>query len=709
MGTIWIREFTGGLDTRRLPETSAGGLLIKATDCHISRGGEVEQRPAFVDLGALTGTIGLAWDPDNLYVFGHTVSPGGLPAGVLYQQLVNPDTPASALVRIRSWDLYAGKMYVAAEFADGNIFHFYDGVNVAFWFDGKARATFEIVSGAPAGPAVAATGTLEVVAINTFPADVVSILINSDELLGAPISYNPGGSPVPTSAATFAGLIASGIAGYSGTSGYTATVNGTLITITAVATGPGPNGAFIYADQNSTDIELAPSNMSGGSDITTQFITSVLIGGVEALSAPVAFATAREDTAASLAAAMDLNSGTTGFEVTNTGPTLYLTAAAAGVADNGKYVNISAPASAVFSPTTIVTSGGVDGAEDPGAFVRTVGKKMYALGGPNLFFSGIATPTQWNVDTTGAGFIDMSTESSGAENLLAIARYQNLIAIFSETVIQTWYVDPDPSLNKPVQTLNNTGTICGLSVVQMGDTDLFYLDITGIRSLQSRSITNSAGTTDIGIPVDTLVIAKLATMTDDEKSKIIGIIEPRDGRLWMIMKNEIFVFSFFNGAKVSAWSTYTASTKADAETDAVAFNIDYAVNFRNRLYARSTSNRLYAFGGTGATATYDATVADVWLPFLDANEPMRQKQYAAIDAVARGQWLVSAALDPNQVDVDEEVARVLNTTYGVGSIDYGVAANHISLRFRSEGANEAGGPNKLAAAAIHYDGDANED
>ena len=44
MGTIWIREFTGGLDARRLPETTPGGVLIKGIDGHINRGGEFEQR-----------------------------------------------------------------------------------------------------------------------------------------------------------------------------------------------------------------------------------------------------------------------------------------------------------------------------------------------------------------------------------------------------------------------------------------------------------------------------------------------------------------------------------------------------------------------------------------------------------------------------------------------------------------------------------------
>jgi len=705
MGTIWIREFTGGLDTRRLPETSAGGLLIKAVDCHISRGGEIEQRPAFDDLGDLDGSVGLAYDPSNLYVFGDEADPGGWPAGVTYQQLEHPDDPMIALVRIRSWDLYAGKIYVAAEFADGAIYHFYDGDNVAFWFDGKARAQFDVLTGTGAAGATPSHCTLEVLNLITFPAQIDNIFINAVDLLASPIIYNPGGFPTITDTILLANIINTAINANSGPSGFTSVVSGALLTITASVAGVGDNGVTINPVYDDTAVSLNGTIMTGGADAVTPYVTSVTIDAIESLSAPVAWAGSATATATALAAAMDANSGATGFDVTSFGPTVYVAAQAAGVGENDKYVQIIADAGFTFSTTSVATSGASDEDTQPGSFVRTVGKKMYSLAGPSLFFSGIGTPTQWNTSAVGAGFIDMSTESSGAENLLAIARYQNLIAIFSATVIQLWYVDPDPALNKPSQTLNNTGTVCGLSVVQMGDTDLFYLDETGIRSLQARSITNSAGTTDIGIPVDTLVVEKLATMTDDEKSKIIGLIEPREGRLWMIMKDEIFVFSFFNGAKVSAWTTYTASTKTDAETDAETFDIDYAVVFKNRAYVRSADDRLYAFGGIAPTSVYDATVAEAWAPYLDANEPMRAKEFQAIDTVARGQWLVSAGLDPNQETVEEEVARVLNTTYGVGSIPYGVSANHISLRFRSEGV----GPHKMAAAAISYDGDADED
>ena len=109
MGTIWVREFTGGLDTRRMPATTSGGVLIKAVDGHINRGGEFEKRAAFVHKYRLPANVtkGLAAGKSGLFVFGDAAPPT-MPSGVTYQRLQHPDG-STALSRVLSYDLYAGK------------------------------------------------------------------------------------------------------------------------------------------------------------------------------------------------------------------------------------------------------------------------------------------------------------------------------------------------------------------------------------------------------------------------------------------------------------------------------------------------------------------------------------------------------------------------------------------------------------------------
>lgn len=711
MGTIWIREFTGGLDARRLPETSAGGLLIKAQDGHITRGGEFEQRAAFVPFGDVSGTVGLAHDAGTLVVFGSGEAPIGLPAGVAYQQLLHDDDPEPPdLVRIRSFDLYAGNIYVAAEFEGGDVLHFYDGERVEFWFDGRARAQFTIVSAEGSEGGVDASGYIQVVdIIGTAPSTVTisSITVGATELLAAPLVYTLTGFSEDYDQRFLAYVIQQGVDDNHAVSGFRATRDAatpTVVTITTDDPSADFNGEAIVVDFNPAEVTITNGVMNGGVDPADPILFNILIDGVGAMLGPLAYEGDLVAFAAAIAVEINGRTGITGFEAESEGATVSITAVDPGAAQTNKFVQFVRSGVIVFDPATQYTANGIDNAEPPGTFVKTIGKKMYSAAGPNLFFSGINQPTMWTTDATGAGFIDMSTESSGSEELLAFARYQQLVAIFSATVIQTWYMDPDPALNRIAQTLNNTGTISGASVTQFGDSDLFYLDESGIRSLRARDSSSAAATTDIGIPVDPLVLSHLETLTELEKSRIIGLIEPRDGRFWLIAKNKIFVFSFFGGAKVSAWSIYLPTILVEGET--VEIPIDYATVFNKRVYVRS-GDGVYVYGGTGPAQTYDATVAEAWLPYLDADKPTEKKAIRGIDASIRGTWAVSASLstDPDDLEIDEEIATISKPTFPYGRIPYEAEATHISLRFRSSGA----GPHKLASTVIHFETGGDED
>ncbi|QIG74317.1 6-phosphogluconate dehydrogenase protein [Rhizobium phage RHph_N65] len=587
MGTIWIKEFTGGLDTRRMAETTAGGVLMKANNGHISRGGEFEKRAAFVPEFTLpAGTVGMAAGATGIYVFGSGATPAGLPAGVSYQRLQHSDG-VTALTEILSYDLYASKIYAVGRFADGTIFHFYDGVRITSWYDGRARASFQVTGGV-------GTSTL------------TALTVNGVSIIGGTITWT-------TSNENTAALIAASINSTVSVPDYTATAVGAQVNILAATAGAAPNGFAVGY------------TVAGGFTITPA----------------------------------------SGFLLAN----------------------------GADSPT---------GTYQPGSFVKTVSKKEYSTSGSVLHFSGINAPTKWTTDNVGAGFIDMASETSGAEQLTAIGKYQSNIAVFAERTIIIEYIDPDPTLNRQVQVLNNTGTQSPKSVTQFGDADLFYLDNSGLRSLKARDSSNAAATTDIGVPVDTLVIDQIASLTTDELANVIGLIEPVGSRFWLVMKNLIFVFSFFNGAKVSAWSTYVPSTVQNGVD--VPFDVTAAVVFRRKVYIRS-GDTIYVYGGLPAGFEYDATVAEAWLPYLDANVPTRKKNFTGIDAALEGEWSVHVAMDPTNAIAEDKVATVYETTFGDGRLPGIGDATHLSLRFRSTG----DGPAKVSSAVIHYEGKIDED
>lgn len=787
-----------------MPETTAGGALVKANNGHISRGGEFEKRAAFVPTYFLpANTIGLAAGADSIYVFGNAAAPV-MPSGVMYQRIQHPDG-VTPLLRVLSYDLYASKIYVVGEFEDGSIFHFYDGVRIDDWYDGRARATFEITEGSVT-PAVSATGSFEVTGgTNNVANQITAITIDGVNLIAAAVTHTGNN-------ATTAAAVASAINAHASTPDYSASANGQLVTITAVTPGTTPNGKAIVRTVTGDFTTGNATNMAGGAASVSSTVVDLKVNGVSAISAPVPWVTSNEITAANLAAAINgfssspeyvataagpevtiissvsgpeangrtvefslanglvvtpasgvlangsstiavaaqgsititggtanvanqltaltvdgvnsigaavthtgnntttaaavaaaINSHTSSpdYTATSTGAVVTITAALAGATPNGKVV--ARTVSGNFTTGSIANmAGGVDDIYQPGEFVKTAGKKMYSTSGSVLHFSGISAPTKWTTDNVGAGFIDMAAETSGTETLTALALYQQYLAVFADRAVVIEYIDPDPALNRKVQVLNNTGTLSPKSVTQYGDDDIFYLDESGLRSLRARDSSNAAATTDIGVPVDTLVVAKLNELSLDDRRIIVGGIEPRDGRFWLAMKDTIFVFSFFNGAKVSAWSTYTPSVIQNDEE--VPFDVDEMVVFKRRVYIRS-GDTIYVYGGLSAELTYDATVAEAWSPYLDAGAPTREKQFSGVDAALEGEWEISAAMQPTDITAEDKVCTLVETSFNHDRIPGIGRSTHISLRFRSKG----DGPAKISSAVIHYEGDENED
>ncbi len=701
MGTIWVKELTGGLDTRRLPETTSGGVLIRAADGHITRGGEFEKRAAMVPEYELPAdTVGLAYDSDGIVVFGSDTAPT-LPSGVSYQRLQHPDS-VTALVRVPSFDLYAGKIYAVGEFADGSVYHFYDGTRVPDWYDGRSRAAFQITGGG-VNPAAAASGTFEITGgTSSTGVNVVSdIAIDGVSIIGSPVDHTGNN-------ATTAAAVAAEINSHTSSPDYSASSDGQTVSIVAATTGVGVNGKAIVVTIGGDVTTANNTGMSGGAASTTSTLSSLTVDGVEIIAAPVVWATSNASTAAAIATAINSYTSSPDYTATVVGSTVNIVAALAGTAADGRLVGFGLANGLTVSPsgTLALANGSDSSAFQPGLFVKTVGSKMHSVSGPNEHFSGIQQPTKWTTDTTGAGFIDMSTQASGSEDLTALAKYQNYVAVFAERIIQVWYFDPDPSLNRQVQVLNNTGTASPRSVTQFGDNDLFYQDESGLRSLRARDASNAAATTDIGVPVDSLIIEKLRQLSAEEREQVIGLIEPSNGRFWLIILDQVFVFSFFSGAKVSAWSTYnmTANVVVDDVSSTVTFEVEHAVVFRRRVYLRA-GDRIFVYGGLSEEIIYDDTQAEAWLPYLDADTPTEKKPWSGLDAAVEGAWQVSAAMQPVDTDAVDELAIVDRTTYGLQRIPIEGSSTHISLRFKSLG----DGPAKLAAAVIHYSSPDGED
>lgn len=455
-----IADFRGGLDVRRGIRAGTPGTFFSGVNIHLNSGGQIENRLDLVRWAAVPDTFGLAANATKLYVFGPTESPA-LPSNMVYQAIVHPS--AHALTKIRDVDMFQGKPYVLAEFANGDVLHFYDGTAVAAW--------------APAG-------------------------------------------------------------------------------------------------------------------------------------------------------------------------TLYGQKATACV---------------------------------------TLGAKVYAIASNTLHFCELDDPTAWGSGASGAGNIDLSTHLGGSEALSGIAVYIDKLAVFSGSAVQIWAVDPDPAKNYLAQTLPNLGALAAGATIPYGESDVFVLTRSGVRSLRVREMsqTNLATTYDIGSPIDDLIRAAVADMDDVTAAR--AVVEPLWSRYLLALGSKVYVFSYFPASKVSAWSPYDFGGEVEA----------FAA-LGNQLYIR-VGGVVYLLGGEDGT-TYGSAPYEVVLPFMDGNSPYTVKALNGIDVGCQGNWFIEAGANPKREDVREPIANISESTWGDGILPVGINGTHIGLRFYGSGPGKA----VLESVVLHY-------
>lgn len=686
MPYILVEDFRSGLDARRMNVTSNPGTLVTLTNAHITRGGEIEKRPAFVNLADLpSNTFGLAAAGGQIYTFGSDASSSvtfasGTPANVNYVQLAHPS--GEAMTRVLSTDFFNGQVYAAAEYADGRIYHYYNGARITDWFDGRARAKFEITGGSFGG--TAASGSFEVTGGTLNPGDDIRVIrVNNVEIIDSSTLIPHTGNNV-----TSADNLRDAINSFTSVPNYTATSAAGVVTITAATHGIGPNG---FAINVTTQGNYAVSNINALSGGVDNAITSITIDGVSVFQGQIIWQTSNTATAAAVADAINTFTSSPNFEATSVGSSVNVMSDDSGAGQNNDIVvvNVSGNVTTAFTPTTQnfldggAASNNING-YTPGAFVRPAKSKMYALSDSLLHFSGIDDPNEWNDSTVGAGFINLSNNAKGSEDLKAIANYFNNIAVFAEQAIQIWFVDANEQLNQQIQVLVNTGTIAPKSVVEFGDNDVFYLSLSGIRSLRARDSSNAAFVGDIGNPIDDLISQEI-NQNRDSSEQAKAILEPRDGRYLLAIGSKVYVFSYFPSSKVSAWSVYEPG-----------FVVDEWAYDGVQILARS-GNKLYSLGGENRN-TYDNSTVTVQCPFLDGSAPATFKDFYGLDITCENEWEVQVATDPADITLTETIATVNKTTYGLGRASMVGYSTHIAPKLVCTKTGYA----RLGTIAIHY-------
>lgn len=683
MAYILVENFNLGLDRRKKRVSGQPGSLWVGKNVHLTRGGEVESRKAFVSKYTLpAGTFGLHAIKGALYVFGSIVDPG-LPAGVTYQRLVHSDG-STAMAKLLKAENFDGFIYAIAEFADGSVFHYYNGQRVTAW-DGIAINVLDINS-------VARSLALQIDAAVDFTASASGSVIT--------IAAATPGTPF---------TIASFTLNYGAVNDSSIALTQTQANVTAL-TEVAPIASFV----------ITGGTAGGGNQVS-----NVRIDGIDLMAGAVLWATSNSNTASLVASAINSHTSSPDYTAVANGPNITITAAA-GVGATGNNLVLSVTVGGTVTVGSLVNmAGGVtartaqaqtyaatvtgtfeaadvygillNGEEfstsgfsaGPGRTVLTFKNKVYSTTSNLVYFSALNIPTQW-ASGDGSGFISISAGDSGSDDLVTLEAYQNFMAIFAREAIQIYFMDPDPAQNTQIQTLHNTGTRAPASALAYGSNDLFYLSDSGVRSLRARDSSNAAYVNDVGTAIDTVLLEYLATLTETKITDAVAVLEPNSDRYWLAVGNRVWVFSYFPGGKISAWSWYEPG-----------FEISHFARADSRLYARS-GNTIYLYGGDNdATWPSAGTTYQVALPFLSGGKPGTRKNLMGFDLACEGVWNVEFLVDPTDETVKLDIGTFAGTTYydlrdaAIGDV------THVALDLTST----AGGYASISNLCIHYDGE----
>lgn len=649
MGYTVLKNFERGIDARRLLDCTEVGALVDARDCHITRGGEIEKRAAFVVVGTLPATtMGFfATDGPHFHTWGEVSTPAGLPASAIYHQITDfdPSVPGyvpKPLVAIMSVDLFLGKLYVVAQYEGGKFIHWWDDDPVTTYIPPPS----EVTSDDP-----------------------------EDPIIVPPPPTGTGGAK-PEATVTWA---------FGGSSSGTPKLTGLWLIPPTFTTYSAWISIVPYISIDSNGLQRCSVTIPRG-DGTGSSIAATITNLINTyLNSPV-----------------DITSAITGAQMRFTAEDTTATYNGWAIAFAGNYINWNLHDFAYFTGgTNPIAPPGLRGTFDPGlrsigdpgvalaigSFAITHNRRVFSMDNTILRFSMEDSPKRWDTLNPTAGFIDHSTITNGQPILMGACDYQDGLAVFAQRHVFIWETDPDPKQFKKHQILHNTGTLSPHSITPYSESEAMYLDRSGIRSLRSRTSVDVSYSGDLGSLIDSLVVAKIKTMSVDEQyHKVWGTVEPRSGRLWMALDNVIYVLSYFPDTHIAGWTWYDAS-----EHPVTMMNANYT-----GIFWRS-GNDIIAYGGL-TFDQYDDAEAVVRVPYVDAGKPATRKAWTGIDLAIYGTWQIKAGFDATQPTTLDLIANLSKSTYAQQKIAVNGDAPSMSLEMRSSFV----GPARIGNAATHY-------
>lgn len=338
------------------------------------------------------------------------------------------------------------------------------------------------------------------------------------------------------------------------------------------------------------------------------------------------------------------------------------------------------------SPSTLVT----DTNCPHGSSVTKAASRIFGIGGEVVRFSAVGAARDWTT-AADAGFLSSGLQQDTKAGCTAVGTFDDALVVLFSDGLQIWDVTQDPSANQIRRKLYGAGTTHPTSLAAFYR-DLVFASPYGLRSIAVQENVDRLDETDIGVPIDALVIPAQRTHETASPQAVRAIWLQQFGQYWVMYDaggyTRAFVYSFSKSSKLMCWSEYVFPVLL---TGVAAIG--------GKVYAR-TNESLYEMDASTYVDDDTATpiAIDVQMAFQDAKLPGVEKMFYGADFVFSGTAQVSYLYDPRETSKETNPQLIQGDTRAGGMVGVEVTAAAIAPRFRHS-ADEAF---ELSLATLYY-------